>query len=72
VGQYIRQKEGGGKKDRETEYDTYGENLVKATLLGAGWTLHHDAINLQVHRIARQTGMVSNMEVEDFFFRRLQ
>ena len=36
VGQYIRQKAGGGREDRETECDAYGENLVKATLLGAG------------------------------------
>jgi len=72
VGQYIRQKAGGGRKDRETECDAYGENLVKATLPGAGWTLHHDAVNIQVHRLARQTGMVSNMEVEDLFLRKLQ
>ena len=72
VGQYIRQKTGKGKKDRETECDAYGENLVKATLPRAGWTLYHDAINLQVHRIARQSGMVSIMEVEDLFLRRLR
>ena len=72
VGQYIRQKAGGGKKDRETECDAYGENPVKATLPGAGWTLHHDAINIQVHRIARQLRMVSSMEVEDIFMRILQ
>jgi hypothetical protein len=46
--------------------------MVKATLLGAGWTLHHDAINLQDHWIARQSEMVSSMEVEDLFLRRLQ
>jgi len=32
VGQYILQKARGGKKDRETECDAYGKNLVKATL----------------------------------------
>ena len=72
VGRYIRQKAGGGRKDRETECDAYGEKLVKATLPGAGWSLHHDAINIQVHRIARQSGMVSIMEVEDVFMWRLQ
>ena len=72
VGQFIRQKAGGGRKDRETECDAYGENLVKATLLEAGWTLHHDAITIQVHRIARESRMVINMEVEDVFMRRLQ
>ena len=56
---------------RETECDAFGENLVKATLPGAGWTLHHDAINLQIHRVARHTGMVSTMEVEEYFLRRL-
>jgi hypothetical protein len=54
------------------ECDAYGENLVKATLPGAGWTLHHDDINIQVHRIARQSGIVSSMEVEDVFMRMLQ
>ncbi len=57
------QKTGGGRKNRETECDAYGEDMVKATLLGAGWTLHHDAINLQVYRIARKSGMVNSMEV---------
>ena len=33
--------------------------------------LHHDSINIQVHRIARQSGMVSNMEVADLFMRKL-
>ncbi len=72
VGQYIRQKTGGGKKDRETECDAYGENLVKAALPGAGWTLHHDAVNLQGHRIVIHIGMVSIMEVEDPFLRMLR
>jgi hypothetical protein len=72
VGQKIRQKAGRGMSIRETECDAYGENLVKATLPGAGWTLHHDAINLQIHRVARQSGMVSTMEVEEYFLRRLQ
>ena len=71
-GLYIRQKDGGGKKDRETECDAFGENLVKATLPGTGWTLHRDFINIQVHRIARQSGMVGSIEVEDLFLRRLQ
>ena len=57
---------------RETECDAFGEKLVKAALPGAGWTLHHDAINLQIHRVARQSGMVSTMEVEEYFLRRLQ
>jgi hypothetical protein len=71
VGQCIMQKSDGGNKDRETECDAYGENLVKATLLEAGWTLHHDAIDLQAHRIARHSGLVSIMEVEEFFLHRL-
>jgi hypothetical protein len=53
----------------EMECDAFGENLVKATLQGAGWTMYHDAINLQIHRVARQTGMVSTMEVEEYFLR---
>jgi hypothetical protein len=71
VGRQIRQKAGRGKDVRDTECDAYGENLIKATLPGARWTLHHDAINLQVRRTARQSGMTSSMEVGDFFMRRL-
>ncbi len=33
---------------------------------------HHDGINLQLHRIFRQSGMVSDMEVEYFFLRKLR
>jgi hypothetical protein len=44
IGQKIRQKAGRGKTTREIESDAYGENLVKATLPRAGWTLHHDTI----------------------------
>jgi len=29
-------------------------------------------MNLQVNRIARQSGMINSMEVEDLFLRRLQ
>ena len=72
IEQTIRQKAERWKKINETECDAYGENLVKATSPEAGWTLHHDAINLHVHRVARQSRMVSTMEVEDYFLRRLQ
>ena len=56
---------------KERDCDAYGENLIEATLPGARWALHHDAINLQVQRIARQSGMTSLMDVGDFFMRRL-
>ncbi len=47
VGQPILQKSGrGGRQQRETKCDAYGENLVKATLPGGGWMYHHDGINL--------------------------
>ena len=47
VGQTILQKSGRrGKHPRETVCDPYGENLVKATLPGGGWTYHHNGINL--------------------------
>ncbi len=72
IGQKTQQKSGRGKKIEKTECDAYGDNQIKATLLGARWTLHHDTINLQVHRVARQSGLVSTMEVEDYFLRRLQ
>jgi len=68
---HIRQKTRRGKEFRETECDAFGENLVQATLPRARWALHHDAINLQVHRIAKQSGKGSSMEVEDLFIRRL-
>ncbi len=50
----------------------YGENLVKATLPGGGWTYHHNGINLRLHKIFRQSGMTSDMEVEDYFLRKLR
>ncbi len=73
VGQKILQKSGrGGRIQRETTCDAYGENLVKATLPGGGWTYHHDNINVQLHRIFRQAGMTSDVEVEDYFMRKLR
>ncbi len=72
-GQPILQKSGRrGRHNRKTECDVFGENLVKATLSGGGWTYHHNGINLQLHRIFRQSGMVSDMEVEDYFLRKLR
>ena len=72
VGQKILQKLGrGGRSQRETICDAFGENLVKATLPG-GWTYHHDGINVQLHRIFRQAGMTIDMEVEDSFLRKLR
>ena len=71
VGRQIQQKAERGEDVGEAECDAYGGNLVKATLPRAGWALHHDAINLQVYMIARQSGMVSSMKVGDFFMRRL-
>jgi len=61
-----------GRRSRENTCDAYGENLVKATLTGGGWTHLYDGINLQLHKIFRQSGMVSDMEVEDFFLRKLR
>ena len=73
AGQPILQKSRQlGRRSRETTCDAYGENLVKAILPGGGWTYLHDGINLQLHRIFRQSGMVSDMEVEDFFLRKLR
>ena len=62
----------GGRSQRETICDAFGENLVKATLPGGGWTYHHDGINVQLHQIFRQAGMTSDMEVEDYFLRKLR
>ena len=73
VGHAILQKLGKmDKQPRETLCDPYGENVIKATLPGGGWTYHHTGINLQLHRIFRQSGMTSDMVVEDYFLRKLQ
>jgi hypothetical protein len=46
-GHVILQKSGRrGRRNMETVCDMYGENLVKATLPGGGWTYHHNGINL--------------------------
>ena len=58
--------------DRETTCDAYGENLVTTTLPVARWMNHHDGTNSQVHNMFRQLGMINDMEVEDYFMRRLQ
>ncbi len=50
----------------------YGKNLVKATLPGGGWIYHHNGINLQLHKIFKQSGMCGDMEVDDFFLRKLR
>ncbi len=34
-----------GRRNRETECDVYGENMVKATLPSGGLTYHHNGIN---------------------------
>ena len=60
-----------GRRNRETECDEYGEKLVKATLPGGGWTYHHNGINLQLHKIFSHSGMCNDMEVEDYFLRKL-
>ena len=46
--------------------------MVKATLPRRGWTYHHNGINLQLHKIFRHSGMCSDMEVEDYFLRKLR
>ncbi len=46
--------------------------MVKATLPSGGRTYHHNGINLQLHRVFRQSGMVIDMEVEDYFLRKLR
>jgi hypothetical protein len=60
------------RRKRETVFDEYGEKLVKATLPGGGWTYHHNGINMQLHKIFWQSGMANDMEVEDYFLRRLK
>ena len=61
----IRQKTGAGRQDNEAMCDAYGENPIKAILLGSDWTYHHDEVNLQMHMIAKKSGMTSDMEVDD-------
>ncbi len=73
VGQPILQKSGRrGRQQRETRCDAYGENLVNATLPGGGWMYHHDGINLHLHKILRQSGMTNDLEIEDYFLRKLK
>ncbi len=33
---------------------------------------HHNGINMQLHKIFRQSGMFSDTEVEDYFLRKLR
>jgi hypothetical protein len=41
-------------------------------LPGGEWTYHHNDINLQLHKIFRHLGMCNDMEVEDYFLRKLK
>jgi hypothetical protein len=73
VGQAMLQKScKRGRHLRETLCDPYGENRVKATLPGGGWTYHDNGINLQLHRIFRQSCMTNDMEVEDCILRKVR
>ena len=71
-GHTIQQKAGGGKDDIISECDPFGENLITAILPRSGWTYHQDEINNQAHQIIRQSGMVSQVKVKDYFIRKLQ
>jgi len=71
-GAFDPAKPGGDREDRISTCDPLGENLVKATLPGSVWTDHHDEINNQIHRISRQSGMVSKLEIEDYLTRKVQ
>jgi len=70
LGQIIKQNAGEVRHVRHAICDAYGENLMKATIPGSGWVYHHDELNMQVQRIAKQPGMNNDMEVEDYFIRK--
>ena len=72
MGQIIKQIAGEGRQAKHAICDAYGEILTKVTLSGSGWVYHHDGLNLHVHRIAKQSSMNTDMEVEDYFNRRLR
>jgi hypothetical protein len=46
-------KSGGGREGMISTYDPFGKNLVNATLLGSGWTYHHEEINNKIHKIIK-------------------
>ncbi len=68
----IRQKAGGGREDMVTKCNPYGENLAKTALPGNGWTYHHDAINVQIQNIAKQSTLASDTEIAYNFMRKLK
>jgi hypothetical protein len=45
--------------------------LAKATLPGNGWTYHHDAIDVRIHNIAKQSTLTSDTEITYYFMRKL-
>ncbi len=55
-----------------TKCDPYGENLAKAVLPGSGWTYHHDAINVKIHKLAKQTALNNESEITYYFMRKLK
>jgi len=52
-------------------YGDFGESLVKAVLPRSGWTHNHHEIIRRIHMIIKQSFMASQMEVEDYFIRKL-
>ena len=45
---------------------------MEAKLPGSGWTYHYDAINNVIHKIIRQSGMESQLEIEDYFIKKVR
>ncbi len=39
---------------------------------GGGWTYHHNGINLQLHMIFWKSSIANDLEVEDYFLRKLR
>jgi len=67
----IQHKSEGGRENRIVTSDPYGDNLVKTVLPGSKWTYHHDEINQQIHIIVRQSDIISQLEIEDYFVHKL-
>jgi hypothetical protein len=55
-----------------TKCDPYDENLTKAAIPGSGWTYHHDAINVQIHNIAKQSTLPNDTEITYYVMHKLK
>ena len=63
VGQHIYNKDGAVR----ATVDTYGDSLAATSLVGGGWTRHHDAVKNAMCDVMQELGLNACVEVWNLF-----